>query len=208
MVNILSFNEMFLYAQVHGYFWIFLIMIVEGPIMTVAGAFAASLGYLNIWVILILSFFGDVVGDGLAYYFGYFSRKKVIEKYGRFFGIKNKSFKLLENHFKNHLGKTLFIVKATPLAIPGLMIAGASKVPLKRYVFWNAINILPKTLFFIMLGYFFGLFAGPVLNYYHKTEYYILALVIIVLITYFGWRELSKTFFRNSDNIKLNRKKK
>ena len=48
--------------------------------------------------------------------------------------------------------------------------------------------------------------AGPLCI--DKTEYYILALVIIVLITYFGWRELSKTFFRNSDNIKLNRKKK
>ncbi len=200
MVNIFSFNNLVAYAQVHGYFLIFLIMIVEGPIMTVAAAFAASLGYFNVWVIFILSFLGDVVGDALAYYVGYFSRKKVIEKYDSFFGIKKKSFEYLDEHFKKHLGKTLFIVKSTPLAIPGLMVAGASKVPIKKYAFWNAVNILPRTIFFTGLGYFFGVFAKSVLQYYHNITYYVLALVVVVCIVYFAWKKLSDKFLRINGN--------
>ena len=203
MVNIFSFNDLFQYAQVHGYFWIFLIMIVEGPVMTVAGAFAASLGYFNIWTIFILSFFGDVVGDALAYYIGYFSRKRVIEKYENFFGIKKKSFEYLEKHFKKHLGKTLFIVKSTPLAIPGLMVAGASKVPIKKYAFWNAVNILPRTIFFTGLGYFFGIFANSILHYYKNITYYILALILVILLVYFAWKKISEKVFRLNGSSKF-----
>ena len=38
-------------------------MIIEGPIITVIGAFLASLGFFNIGIIFFLSLLGDIVGD-------------------------------------------------------------------------------------------------------------------------------------------------
>lgn len=190
MVNILSFNDLLAYAQVHGYFLIFLIMIVEGPIMTVAAAFAASLGYFNIWTIFILSAIADFVSDALFYVMGHFTRKKVIDRY--LSDSKLSYIYKIEEKFKNHPGKTIFLLKMSPFVAPGLMAAGAVRIPLRKYVYWNLVNNLPRTIFFVGSGYFFGVFAKSILHYYNNLTYYVLALVAFVLIIYFGWKRVSK----------------
>jgi membrane protein DedA with SNARE-associated domain len=202
MVNLLSFSQMLSFVQFHGYFLIFLIMIIEGPIITTAAAFAASLGYFNVWIILLLSFLGDAVGDVLAYTIGYFSRKRLVEKYGHFFGIKGNVLAKVDSHFRNHLGKTMFLIKmSSVLSVPGLMMAGASKVPLKKYVFWSAIIILPRAVFFVILGYSFGAFAGSVLHYYNNAGYYLIALVVAVILIYLAGKKIADKIVKWRDGF-------
>jgi membrane protein DedA with SNARE-associated domain len=177
-------------------------MIIEGPIITTAAAFAASLGYFNVWIILALSFLGDAIGDILAYTTGYFSRKKLVERYGHFFGINGSVLAKVDSHFKNHLGKTMFLVKmSSVLSVPGLMMAGASRVPLKKYVFWSAIFILPRAVFFVILGYSFGAFANSVLKYYNNAGYYMIALVIGVIIIYWIGRRIIDKIIKSKNGI-------
>ena len=85
----------------------------------------------------------------------------------------------------------------TPLAVPGLLLAGASKVPLKRYSFWCAMIILPRAIFFTITGYFFGVLTSSILNYYKMTEYVILALVIGVALIFWLSKKLSKKVYRS-----------
>lgn len=195
MVDMSSFDSVLNFIQYHGYLIIFLIMIVEGPIVITATSFAASLGYFNIWIIFILGCLGDIIGDALIYYIGYIGRKKFIKNYGHFFGIKQSTLKKIKGHFSNHMGKTLFTAKMTPLAVPVLMMAGASKVPVRKYAFWNLVIIFPKTIFFTTLGYFFGVFADSILSYYQRIEYYIIALIIGVVVIYWLGKKISEKLF-------------
>lgn len=199
MVNITSFSDVLSFVQVHGYLMMFIIMIVEGPIIITAASFAASLGYFNIWIVFLLGCLGDVIGDDLAYLFGYYGRRKLVNQYGHLFGIKLSTINKIENHFKRHLGKTIAAFKMTPLAIPVLMVAGASRVPFKKYTFWSIVTLLPKTIFFTSLGYFFGLFANSVLKYYNNIGYYILALIIGVTIIYWLGRLIIANLFKFKD---------
>lgn len=201
MVNILSFNDLLAYAQVHGYFLIFLIMIVEGPIMTVAAAFAASLGYFNIWVIFILSDLADLVCDALFYSVGHVTRKKFLDKYTNLF--QEKSYlKKIEDKYREHPGKTIFLLKMSPFVTPGLMAAGAVKVPLKKYIYWNLVNNVPRTIFFVAIGYFFGVFAKSILHYYNNISYYAFFLIVLILVIYFGWKKLSSKILEYDENGK------
>ncbi len=201
MVNIFSFNDLLAYAQVHGYFLIFLIMIVEGPIMTVAAAFAASLGYFNIWVIFILSDVADLVCDSLFYFIGHVTRKKFLDKYTKLFEEKSYLHKI-EEKYREHPGKTIFLLKMSPFVTPGLMAAGATKVPLKKYIYWNLVNNIPRTIFFVGAGYYFGIFAKSILHYYNNISYYAFALIIFILIVYFGWKKLSGRFLEYDEDGK------
>ena len=48
------------YIKTIGYPLMLLIMIVEGPIATLLAAFAASLGFFNIYLVFILSMLGTL----------------------------------------------------------------------------------------------------------------------------------------------------
>lgn len=183
-------------GQIPAYILIFLIMVIEGPLITMSAAFAASSGYLNIWIVLLLSFFADLVGDSLNYALGHYGRKNLLEKYNHIFKIKASTLRRVEKHFKKHLGKTLFLIKMTPLAVPGLILAGTGRVPLKKYIKWCSIIILPRTIFFTSIGYFFGVLINSVLKYYKATGYFLLVLIVIFILIYVLIKKISEKLYK------------
>ena len=205
MADFSTFDGVFQFIINHGYLFLLIIMIFEGPVVTIAASFASSLGYFDIWIIFILAPLGDIIGDILMYAIGYYARKKILREYNHIFKIKSSWIKNLEKHFKNHLGKTLLTVKLTPLAVPGLILAGASRVNLKRYAKWCIIIIVPKTLFFVFLGYSFGAVANSILGYYKNTNYALLFIIIFSLCVYWLSRKISEKILKSSRiNMKNN----
>jgi len=190
MVDLSTIDSAFQFLIINGYWIMFVVMIFEGPIVTTAASFAASLGYFNIWVIVILGFFGNFLGDSLVYGIGYFARKKVLKDYNHIFKIKRSWVKNIENHFRNHLGKTLFMVKLTPFAFAGLLLAGASRINFKRYILWCSLVSIPEVLFFAILGYSFGVIAGSVLGYYQEAQYLLMIAIFVLFLAYFIGKKL------------------
>ena len=82
-----SFSSALAFTISQSYLFIFIVMVIEGPIITTAASFAASLGYFNIGIIFLLSLLGDLVGDGLHYIIGRTARVAFVEKLGISFGI-------------------------------------------------------------------------------------------------------------------------
>ena len=194
IINILSMGH------IYAYLVVFIIMVVEGPFITMAAAFAASLGYANIWLIFSLSFFADLVGDSLDYIIGFYGGRKAVKKYSHIFKTKKNVLDKIEQHFKDHLGETLFIVKMTPLAVPGLILAGVGKVPLKKYVKWCSIIILPRVVFFTGIGYFFGVLINQVFKYYKITEYFAFGFVILLIPVYWLIKKLPEKIYGKNKN--------
>ncbi|MFH0868713.1 MAG: VTT domain-containing protein [archaeon] len=120
------------FIQVHGYTVLFLIIILEGSFVTYLAGFAASLGFFNVYALLFLAPFANTLADSVYYLIGKYGRSTFIY---RFFADKVGAHKVqsIENHLKNHIGKTLFVIKFTPfLPVPGLMLCGAANVPFKK----------------------------------------------------------------------------
>ena len=179
----------------HGYPLMFVAMLVEGPAVTAAGAFAVALGYFNLWVVFGLSILGNLIPDVAYYALGYWGRKGFVDKYGHHFGITPERSAYLEKLINQHVGKALAFIKLFPLiATPGLIIAGASRVDLKKYVWWSLVITVPSSGFFLVVGYYFGAAYDKIVNYLNYGGYLAAgAVVIFIAISYF-WKKLSAKF--------------
>jgi membrane protein DedA with SNARE-associated domain len=176
----------------HGYPLLFLVMLIEGPVITAAAAFAAALHYMNVWIVLLLSILANLIPDLVYYAIGYWGRETFINKYGHYIGITPEHIASTEKLAEQHSGKSLFLIKMVPfLATPGLILVGATKMDLKKYAFWSIVIIIPSSLLYLIIGYYFGAAYTVIDHYLHVGGYAIAAaLVIIVLIAY-----LQRTYF-------------
>jgi membrane protein DedA with SNARE-associated domain len=190
------------FVESSGYLLIFIAMVIEGPMVTSAAAFAASLGYLNIFIVFFISLLGDLIGDGVYYYFGRVLRKRVIDKYIESHGIKKSQIKKLDKKIHNNLWKSMMIIKMTPpLSTPGLLLVGASKVPVKRYIFTSLIATLPLTIFYTCIGYYFGFAVKNVLDYLKMGQYALFFIIIAVVVLFFLYRLIYKIVLKKMSDL-------
>ncbi|HEU0021478.1 MAG TPA: hypothetical protein VFR55_07385 [Dehalococcoidia bacterium] len=141
----------------YGYLFMFLILLVEGPVVTASGALAAALGYYNVYIVFALSFVANFVPDLLYYGFGCWSGQWALDKYGERLGIPRGRRDQAAVFIGSNLGKWLFFVKTVPfLSPPGLAVMGALGIPVRRFIWWDVIIVALTSLGFVMLGYYSG----------------------------------------------------
>jgi membrane protein DedA with SNARE-associated domain len=181
----------------HGYFLLFILMLIEGPVVTAAGAFAAALSYFHLWIVLSLSILANLIPDLVYYALGYWGRHRFIDQFGHYFGLTKKRIAIAEKLAKLHTGKSLFAIKMIPLlATPGLIVAGATKMNFRKYAFWCVIITIPSSLIYLLLGYYFGAAYDTIDHYLHIGAYVIVAGVIIILAIFYFQRKYADRFLK------------
>ncbi len=182
------------WAIQNGYTLMFLVMLAEGPVITAAGAFAAALGYFNVWIVLLLSILGNFIPDILYYAIGFWGRERFVDRYGGYLGLDSKRLKHLEEMIEKHAVKSLVLIKLIPLlATPGLIVAGLMKMNVKKYLTWSLIIIVPSSLFYLVVGYYFGAAYSTIEHYIRMGGYLILFfLAVFFTLMYFERRFYDK----------------
>jgi membrane protein DedA with SNARE-associated domain len=102
---------------------------------------------------------GDLIGDIIWYYIGYFFAAPFLKNYGKFLKITPEMFVKAKDLFTKHHEKILIISKVTigfGMALATLMAAGASHISFKKYISLNFLGELVLVSILISLGYFFG----------------------------------------------------
>ncbi|MCX6789643.1 MAG: VTT domain-containing protein [Candidatus Gribaldobacteria bacterium] len=185
----------------HGYLLISVIMVIEGPIITIASALAASLGYLNIFIIFLLAFLTDIAGDFIWYAVGYFGRLAVINKYGRYFGASIEREKKLRKLLEKHSKKVLLAIKISPVASTlALVVVGNSHFPLKRFAKIVSLISIPKTMFFVIFGYFFGYSYTIIAKYFNKNIYSLLIISALAFCLFLLYRKITIQIAKKFEN--------
>lgn len=175
----LSDPQTLLYIKTIGYPTMFAFMVIEGPIITIMGAFMASLGFFNIYVILTLSILGDIVGDILLYSIGYYGGAKFLEKARKFLKIKDSTIEKIKEYFQKHGKKTIFSVKSTTgLCWIVFITAGSVKMNFKDFLAASFLGGIVWSAFLVVSGYFFG-YAFERINEYIKSAGILIALTVI-----------------------------
>ncbi len=77
-------TELLQSIEVWGYPLMLVLMIVEGPIVTMTAAFLASLGIFNWLPVFLLSVLGDMVGDILLYGIGFYGGHPIAQRFIKF----------------------------------------------------------------------------------------------------------------------------
>ena len=190
-IDFTNFQQVLSWVLTHGYFFLFLVMCVEGPITTAAAGFGAALGYFNPWAILVLSILGDLVPDAIYYFIGYIGRFTIIEKVGFRLGLTQARIDRLEDKLRKHYGKSMVALKLTPV-IPtfGFMLVGYLRLSFVKFMEFSAAVTLPKSIIFLILGYFFGRLYN-INQYLHYAEVMFPLAGIAILLIYITYKKVS-----------------
>jgi len=188
-------QSLFHYFAQNKYLVVFIGTIIGGETVLLAAGFLASLGHLDIFLVVLFGAGGEVVADILWYWIGYLNNKKFIIKYGRYVFLNARRIEQLRNYFAKHGGKTLLMVKFMyGIRTMTLLIAGMAKMNFLRFLLFNTLGIFISVVLFTLLGYLFG-HSWALLDQY--TIYVgifmtVLLLSIIILTLYIRKRTSEK----------------
>ncbi len=155
---------------------------IEGPIVTAIAGFLAAQGYMNLVAVYLVVIMADISADIFYYYVGALSEARLAQRIKARFGITPARIDHLKRHFALHGFKTFLAGKL--LHGPGLAVlvtAGAARVPFNKFLVYNIVITLLKSLVFVLFGYFFGQALGTLQGYLDLTALLALAIIIIVL---------------------------
>lgn len=133
--------------------------IINGPVVMVIGGFLYRLGTLAFLPTYGVLMAGDLVGDMLWYGVGHYGARPLVLRFGKFLGITERVFEKLSHGFRKHQNLILLVSKMTMgfgFALATLTVAGAARVPFRRYMTLNFLGGFVWTGFLMALGFIFG----------------------------------------------------
>ncbi len=116
------------------YVFLAILVAIEGPIVTLLGAAAASAGLMRPFYVFVAAACGNLTADCLWYTLGYLGKMEWVSRIGQRMGIRLETLDRLRRAMHKHSMRILFIAKLTvSFMIPSLIAAGLVKAPWKRW---------------------------------------------------------------------------
>ena len=192
-------QHVFHFLSQYGYWVIFPLMYLEGPVVTIFAAILASVGILNVGLVWLMSVFGDLLADIMWYKIGQHWGLNFARKIGKYIGITEKRIIKMEKYFQKHGGKTVFLAKSTTgLCLITFIAAGIVKMPLKKFVWYSFLGGIVWSTILVSVGYFYGYMWKEISRSIDWIGWviFLLALATFLLINLFKSRR-AKKFFGN-----------
>lgn len=193
-------QDIFQFLHHYGYAMMLPLMILEGPVATLIAAMLASLGAFNVWMVLALSIFGDMVGDVILYGLGYKFGMGFVRRVGKYIGITEKLVLRMEKYFTRHGGKTILAVKSTTgLCWATFTAAGIVKMDFRKFIKYSFYGGIIWSGFLVFMGYFYGYLWREVRDYIEWFGWVavILAVATFVIITIYKNRQAKRILAEN-----------
>jgi membrane-associated protein len=142
-----------------------------------AGTFA-SLGALNIWVLVGLLMVAAVLGDTVNYWIGH----TLGDRAYNIKWIKKEYLDKTHAFFEKHGGKTIFLARFVPIVRTfAPFVAGIGKMSYGYFITYNLVGGVTWVALFTFAGYFFGNIPFVKQNF----EFVILAILLISVVPIF-----------------------
>jgi membrane-associated protein len=189
-------QNIFQFLHHYGYAVMLPLMIIEGPVVTLIAAMLASLGAFSVWIVLILSILGDIIGDIILYGAGYYFGMGFVRSVGKYIGITENLVFRMGKYFEHHGGKTIFAVKSTTgLCWATFTAAGIAKMDFKKFLKNSFYGGVVWSSFLVAMGYFYGYLWREIRDYIKWIGW---AVAIVATITF-----LAITIYKNKQAKKL-----
>lgn len=168
-----------------GYIGIFAIIFAEsglfigfflpGDSLLFTAGFLASQGFLNIWLLMGLTFIGAVLGDSVGYWFGKKTGNKIFTKEDSFL-FKKDNIRKSEEFFKKHGAKAIVLARFVPIVRTFTpILAGVGTMHYKKFLSFNIIGGALWTIGVSLLGYFLG-------NLIPNIDKYLLPIILLIIV--------------------------
>lgn len=151
---------------------------LPGDSLLFTAGFLASKGFLNIYLLVGLTFIGAVMGDNTGYWFGKKTGPKIFNKDDSFLFHKDHVTKA-EKFFKKYGPKTIIFARFVPIVRTfAPILAGVGKMHYQTFFFYNLVGGFLWTAGLSFLGYFLGQLVPSIDKYLLP----IIGLIILISI--------------------------
>lgn len=166
----------------YGYLAVFVLSLVEGPLVTLFAAALVAQGLLQLWPVCGIVLAGDMAGD-LAYYAaGRWVISPLAHRGRHRAGTVASKVERLRRHLHERVGRVLLFGKLTHSAgFVILLASGAARVRLGAYLFYNLLGALPKAALLMAVGYYFGRFYTALGGPFKAVSVIVFVMVLAVL---------------------------
>ncbi len=162
-----------------------LLSLVPSEIVLPLAGFLAGQGEFNLFVIILTTLGGNVLGDIILYYISAKGGRWLVEKYGKYFFISHHDLEHTDRLFAKHGGKLVIIGRLLPIVRTFIAIpAGVSKMPVKKFIGYSFIGFLPYNLLLIFAGFKSGQFWDKIKPILDRLEFFILGAILAVIAWY------------------------
>lgn len=193
----------------YGYLGIFLLIAFENifppipsELILTFGGFATTISHLELWLVVLFSTFGSVLGAIILYFIGRMLSPQrlahVVEsKLGRRLGLKLKHIESSEAWFKKHGYKTVFFCRFVPILRSLISIpAGSQKMNFPAFLLLTTIGTAIWNFVLVYLGQVAGS-AWESIAMYIDLYGLLIAVVLIAAASFGTFQYLKKTWFKS-----------
>ncbi len=138
---------------------------LPGETTLLAASYLAATGRLSLPLVIGSAAIGAIAGDSLGYFVGRRGGRRFLERYGKYIGINPEKLTRADYYFARHGAKTVFFGRFVALLrILAGPLAGASRMPYRRFLAANAAGALTWATIMGALAFFFGKPVAAVLS--------------------------------------------
>jgi membrane-associated protein len=184
-------------VKVSGYPLLFLLVMAEtsglpipGETALIAAALLASKGTLQIEVVIALAATAAIVGDNIGYLIGRKGGRWLLERPGRFQKGRMQVLSSGEPFFERHGPKAVFFGRfVLGLRVWASWLAGATHMPWRSFVVWNALGGICWAVIVGTIAYVLGSSAKGALEAFGLWG---LIAVVIAIVSFLVWHRRSR----------------
>lgn len=163
---------------------------LPGETTLLAASYLAATGHLSLPLVIGSAALGAIVGDSIGYAVGRNGGRRFLERHGRWLGVSKEKLAKADHYFARHGAKTVFFGRFIALLrILAGPLAGASKMPYRRFLAANVAGALTWATTMGTLAFFFGKPVAAVLS---SMGLWALVAIAVFLLVRFALRRWQK----------------
>ena len=179
----------------YGYWTLVVILLAENAGLPLPGEttllFASFLAYsereLHLGYIILFGVIACTLGDNLGYALGRRGGRPLLDRYQRFFRIRQETIARGERLFEQHGAAAIFLARFLfGMRIIAGPLAGVLHMPWRRFLLFNFLGASAWVTAIACLGYLFGRHCETLLHYLKGAQ--LAVLVLGALVAWVLWR--------------------
>src|SRR5437773_7923707 len=156
---------------------------VPGETALLAGAAMAKFGRLSLFWVIVIAVAGATFGDNLGFFIGRHGGRALAERHGWKIGLTARRLAQFDQFFERHGAKTVFVARfITGLRVFGAVLAGASGLPWRTFLFYNATGAVVWAAAIAIAGYSLAYSWSTLERWIGRSGMIALALVVAIAV--------------------------
>ena len=186
----------------YGYTVVFVGLLLEnaglpipGETALLAGAALAQFGHLRLAIVILVAIAGATLGDNFGFLIGRRVGRALVERHGARLGLTPSRLQQFDRFFLRFGPQTIFIARfVTGLRVLGALLAGASGLRWRTFLFYNALGAVVWSIAIALVGYSLAYSWDTLERWIGRSG--VLALVVVgvvAAVSFARWRRQSRT---------------